>query len=94
MKTTHKQKNPYIELLLKFPPRPIYSDEQLASVQKVVYDLIDKGELSPDEEDYISVLGTLVEQYEEIHHQIPDIYGVELIEALLEEFDQLNTVNL
>ncbi|HBC42447.1 helix-turn-helix domain-containing protein [Pseudanabaena mucicola] len=87
MKTIQKNKKSYIDLLTEFPPRPIYSEQDLDAVQKVVDDLIDRGNLSDDEKDYMNVLCTLVEQYEQIHHPIPDIYGVELIEALLEEFD-------
>jgi len=87
MKTTDKQTKSYVELLIQFPPRFIHSEEELEAVQKVVYDIIDKGNLSPDEEEYISLLGTLARQYEQVHHPIPDIYGVELIEALLEEFE-------
>jgi len=88
MKNIQKNKKSYIELLAEFPPRPIHSQADLDAVQKVVYELIDRGKLSADEEDYLSVLGTLVHQYEQIHHPIPDIYGVELIiEALLEEFN-------
>ncbi len=87
MKTIQKNKKSYIDLLAEFPPRPIHSASELEAVKKVVYDLIDRGELSVEEEDYLSVLGTLVHQYERIHHPIPDIYGVELIEALLDEFD-------
>ena len=87
MNTIQKNKKSYIDLLAEFPPRPIYSDSELEAVQTVIDELIDRGKLNADEEDYLSLLGTLVHQYEEIHHPIPDIYGVELIEALLEEFD-------
>ncbi len=87
MQTIQKNKKSYIDLIIDFPPRPIHSEEDLDAVQKIVYDLIDRGNLNADEEDYISVLGTLVTEYEQIHHPIPDIHGVELIEALLEEFD-------
>ena len=87
MNTIQKNKKSYIDLLAEFPPRPIYSDSELEAVQTVIDELIDRGKLNSDEEDYLSLLGTLVHQYEEIHHPIPDIYGVELIEALLEEFE-------
>jgi HTH-type transcriptional regulator/antitoxin HigA len=87
MNTIQKNKKSYIDLLAEFPPRPIYSDSELEAVQTVIDELIDRGKLNADEEDYLSLLGTLVHQYEQIHHPIPDIYGVELIEALLEEFD-------
>jgi HTH-type transcriptional regulator / antitoxin HigA len=78
--------NTYIELLTSFPPRPITSEEELLATQKVIDSLIDKGELTQDEQDYLNVLGTLVYEYEEKHYPIPDISGVELLKALLFEF--------
>ncbi|NJL10075.1 MAG: transcriptional regulator [Calothrix sp. SM1_7_51] len=77
----------YIELLKTFPPRPITKQEELIASQKVIDSLIDKGELTTDEQDYLNVLGTLVYEYEEKQEQIPDIHGVELLKALLVEFD-------
>ncbi|MHC5719145.1 MAG: helix-turn-helix domain-containing protein [Nostoc sp.] len=76
----------YIELLKSFPPRPVTSEEELLATQEVVDSLIDKGELTPDEQDYLNVLGSLVYEYEEKHNTIPDIYGVELLQALIAEF--------
>ncbi len=64
----------------------ITSKEELLAMQKVIDSLIDKGELTPDEQDYLNVLGTLVYEYEEKHKSIPDIYGVELLKALIAEF--------
>ncbi|NEQ19220.1 MAG: transcriptional regulator [Microcoleus sp. SIO2G3] len=78
--------NPYIELLTSFPPRPITSEQELIATQKVIDSLIDKGELTPDEQDYLNVLGTLVHEYEEKHKLIPHISGVELLKALIAEF--------
>lgn len=77
----------YIELLKTFPPRPITTQEELIATQKVIDSLIDKGELTTDEQDYLNVLGTLVYEYEQKQEQIPDIHGVELLKALLIEFD-------
>jgi HTH-type transcriptional regulator/antitoxin HigA len=78
----------YIELLKTFPPRPINSEEELMATQKVIDLLIDRGELTPDEQDYLNVLGSLVYEYEQLHDEpIPDIHGVELIKVLLTEFD-------
>jgi HTH-type transcriptional regulator/antitoxin HigA len=57
--------NPYIELLTSFPPRPITSEEELIATKKVIDSLIDKGELTLHEQDYLNVLGTLVHEYEE-----------------------------
>ena len=77
----------YIELLKTFPPRPINSDEELLATQKVIDALIDQEELTADEQDYLNVLGTLVYEYEQKHETIPDIFGVELLKALIDEFN-------
>ncbi|MFM2060571.1 MAG: hypothetical protein RLZZ507_241 [Cyanobacteriota bacterium] len=82
-----RNNNAYLELLKSFPPRPITSEEEFLATQKVINFLIDKGELTPDEEDYLDVLGTLVYEYEEKHNTIPDIYGVDLLQALIDEFN-------
>lgn len=49
--------------------------------------LLDRSERTPDERDYLNVLGTLVSEYEYQHEPIPDIHGVELLKALLVELD-------
>ena len=75
----------YIDLLQAFPPRPIKSESELLATQKVIDALIDRAPLTPDEEDYLNVLGALVYEYEEILEPIPDIYGVELLKVLMLE---------
>jgi HTH-type transcriptional regulator / antitoxin HigA len=77
----------YIELLKAFPPRPITAEEELIATQIAIDSLLDKGELSPDERDYLHVLGMLVYEYEQTLEPIPDIYGVELLKVLIEEFE-------
>jgi len=77
----------YIELLVAFQPRPITSEAEFQATQKVIDALSDRGELTADEQDYLNVLGTLVYEYEEKYHPFPDIYGVELLKALIDEFD-------
>lgn len=82
-----KNSSAYIELLKTFPPRPITAEEELIATQKAIDSLLDKGELTSDERDYLNVLGTLVYEYEQTLEPIPDIYGIELLKALIEEFD-------
>ncbi|MEG5103118.1 MULTISPECIES: transcriptional regulator [unclassified Microcoleus] len=82
-----KNSSAYIELLKTFPPRPITAEEELMATQEAIDSLLDKGELTPDERDYLNVLGTLVYEYEQTLEPIPDIYGVELLKALIEEFE-------
>lgn len=80
-----KSSGSYVKLLKTFPPRPIKTEAEFIATQKVIDSLIDHGELTPDEEDYLDVLGTLVYEYETKHVQIPDINGVELLKALIDE---------
>lgn len=75
----------YTDLLQSFPPRPIKSEEQLFATQQVINALLDRPELSSDEQDYLNLLGTLVYEYEEVHYPIPDIHGVELLKVLMAE---------
>lgn len=80
------ESNSYIELLKKFPPRPIKSEEELFAVQEVIDALLDAGEMTSDKQDYLNVLGMLVHEYEEQSVLIPDLSGVELLKALVDEF--------
>lgn len=75
----------YIELLQTFPPRPIKSQEEMLATQLVVDSLLDRGQLTPDESDYLNVLGTLIYEYEHSQESIPDIHGVELLKVLIED---------
>lgn len=78
--------NSYIELLQKFPPRPIRSEVEFLAVQEVIDTLLDSGKMTPEKQDYINVLGILVHEYEEKYVSIPDLSGVELLKALIDEF--------
>ncbi|MEG4328251.1 transcriptional regulator [Microcoleus sp. herbarium5] len=82
-----KNSSAYLELLKTFPPQPITAEEELMATQEAIDSLLDKGELTPDERDSLNVLGTLVYEYEQTLEPIPDIYGVELLKALIEEFE-------
>ena len=82
-----KNPNAYIELLKAFPPRPITAESELIATQETINSLLDKGEPTPDERDYLNVLGILVYEYEQTLEPIPDIYGIELLKALIVEFN-------
>lgn len=79
--------NSYIELLASFPPRPIKDEEDLEKIQAVVDNLLDKRELTEEEEDYLHLLGMLIYEYEEKQDLVPDIYGVELLKVLIAELN-------
>lgn len=75
----------YAELLQAFPPRPIKSQEEALAVGQVIDSLIDREPLTPDELDYLNVLGMLIYEYEQTQEPIPDICGIELLKFLVEE---------
>ena len=79
--------NTYRNLLVSFPLRPIKSEEDLEKIQHIVDSLLDKEKRTEDEEDYLYLLGILIEEYEEKQDLVPDIYGIELIKALMVELD-------
>ncbi|MEP0790958.1 MULTISPECIES: helix-turn-helix domain-containing protein [Cyanophyceae] len=76
-----------MSLLKAFPPRPIATEEDFIATQQVIDSLIDRGNLTPDEQDYLNVLGSLVHDYEELHHPLPTLQGIELIKALMVELN-------
>ena len=59
----------YLELVREFPLRRLRSEADLDRAVAMLDKLCDLREdhLSPEEDEYMDVLGALVEQYEEIH---------------------------
>jgi HTH-type transcriptional regulator/antitoxin HigA len=76
----------YKELLNEFVPRPIKSTADYFATQEEVDRLLDKSDLSPDEQDYLDLLGTLIMDYEERTEDESDyeLHGIELIKGLIE----------
>ena len=77
--------NDYTTLLLQFPPRLIDSDELYWETQGVVDQLLDKGNLTKVEQDYLSLLALLIERYDEEQRVFPELKGVALLKALINE---------
>ena len=75
----------YTELLVCFPPRLIRSEKEYWETQAVMDKLIDQGDLSEAQQDYLSLLGMLIERYDEEHQVFPELRGIDLIKALLTE---------
>ena len=75
----------YAQLVAAFPPRPITSEEQFWATQEHIDVLVDKGDLTPDEQDYLAALGMMVTQYEDLHEPDIKLRGLDLIRALMEE---------
>lgn len=82
-----KGKASYPDLLQSFQPRPIKTEAQYDTAVLQMNHLLDKGELTYDQQDLLTLLGTLVASYEDIN--FPDeqfeIRGIELVKALMME---------
>jgi len=74
----------YFKLVQQFPLRPIRSDGELDEAVRVVDSLVSKPSLSQEEEDYLEVLGSLVEAYEAEVHPMPPVPDAELLRHLIE----------
>jgi HTH-type transcriptional regulator / antitoxin HigA len=79
----------YRTLMLRFLPRVIRTEEDYENVQGEVDRLVDQGELTQDEADYLDLLGTLLREYEQQAESRADyeLRGVALIRGLLELYE-------
>src|SRR3954466_9858712 len=74
----------YWELIRRFPLRPIRSDAELDRAVAVIHSLIDQDQLDADEDDYLDVLGDLVQRYEKAHHPLPPVSVADMLRHRLE----------
>jgi HTH-type transcriptional regulator/antitoxin HigA len=78
--------NPYGNLLLDFLPRVIKTETDYMAVQEQVDRLADRDVLSPAEQDYLELLGTLIWEYEARTEDEAEyeLRGIELLKGLME----------
>ncbi len=81
----------YLDLVREFPLRPIRSDEELDRAVRMVESLLDRRDLVPEEEDYLEVLGDLVERYESAAHPMPPLSDAEMLRHLLDAKGEAQT---
>jgi HTH-type transcriptional regulator / antitoxin HigA len=74
----------YWNLVERFPLRPLRSDRELKQAVAIVDELIVRPKRSRDADDYLQVLGGLVERYEDEHYPMPDATESEMLEHLIE----------
>ncbi len=74
----------YLSTISSFPPRAIHTDGQLDEAIGVIDYLLEKGELSAAEREYLDTLSTLVEAYEREHIPMPVVSGVDVLRHLME----------
>lgn len=81
---SEKSEDRYFELVSRFPLRPIRSEAQLDAAIAMIDSLTSKGALDLGEEDYLEVLGNLVEQYEKEVFPIGPVSDSEMLSHLLD----------
>jgi HTH-type transcriptional regulator / antitoxin HigA len=76
----------YDQLLAMHPLRPIHNDVELDHATEMI-DILAGRDLNEDQTDYLDVLSTLVEAYENTHYPLDDpaICGLDALRALLDE---------
>lgn len=80
-----KTEDRYLELVRRFPLRPLRSDDDLDEAVAVIDSLIDLPKLSAAEQDYLDVLSDLVEAYEDETIEIPAVGDSDLLRFLIEQ---------
>jgi HTH-type transcriptional regulator / antitoxin HigA len=75
----------YLNLIRRFPLRPIRTDAELDVASQLIDELTGRADLSSAEFDYLDVLGDLVEKYEDIHVKMPHVSDGAMLRSLMEE---------
>ncbi len=74
----------YLGLVTAFPLASIKSDEYLQEAQKVMDQLLARGELDDGEEMYLDALSDLVAAYEDEHYPIEPASDAEMLRHLMD----------
>lgn len=79
-----KREDRHLELVRRFPLRPLRTDADLDAAVEVIDSLIDRDELSSPEQDYLDVLSDLVEAYEDEAVPVRRAGDAEVLRFLIE----------
>jgi HTH-type transcriptional regulator/antitoxin HigA len=82
-----KTEDRYLDLVRRFPLRPLRSSADLAAAVAVVDELLDRPRLTAAEQDYLDVLSDLVEAYEDEFVPMRPVGDAELLRFLIEQKD-------
>jgi HTH-type transcriptional regulator / antitoxin HigA len=77
----------YLALVRQFPLRPIRNKKELDQAIAMVDSLVDRDRLTPAEDDYLDVLGDLVERYEDKAYPIEDVSEDAMLRFLIDQKD-------
>lgn len=74
----------YLEMVRRFPLRPIRDEATLDAAIAMTDELLTIAEPSPEQEDYQDVLGDLIHKYEEANRPIPKAPTADVLRYLME----------
>ncbi len=83
--TTEIRDSVYAKLLAKSLPRPIRTEAEHTRLTKMLLDLDEREDLSPEEEALAEVLTLLIDDYELKYHPLPRVSPNVSLVALMEE---------
>jgi len=85
--STTKVSNGYLALIKRFPLRPIRNEESLDAASDIFSELVLKADRkTSDENDYVTVLGRLIREYEEGSQALaPPMTPQRALESLMED---------
>ncbi|VTU00661.1 transcription regulator containing hth domain : Putative transcription regulator containing HTH domain OS=Singulisphaera acidiphila (strain ATCC BAA-1392 / DSM 18658 / VKM B-2454 / MOB10) GN=Sinac_3988 PE=4 SV=1: HTH_3 [Gemmataceae bacterium] len=75
----------YLELVRRFPLRPLRSAADLDAAVAVIDALTDQDDLAPPEQDYLDVLSDLVHAYETVAVPVEPVGDADLLRFLIEQ---------
>jgi HTH-type transcriptional regulator/antitoxin HigA len=75
----------YVRLLQALPPVKIRTAEQAEATERQIEALLARPALTAAERAYVDLLSDLLADWEDAAVEIPDVHGVALVRALLEE---------
>lgn len=79
-----KTEDRYLDLIRRFPLRPLRSEADLNAAVAIIDELIDRDGLTAPEQDYLDVLSDLVETYETDMIPMRPVGDAELLRFLIE----------
>jgi HTH-type transcriptional regulator/antitoxin HigA len=74
----------YLELVLAFPLASIKSEAHFKTAQKILDNLVSRGQLDEGEELFLDALSDLIATYEDAQHAIPPASDPDMLRHFLE----------
>lgn len=79
-----KVSSKYLELIRALPLRPIRSEAELDRAEVMLHRLLDASGLSGPEQDYLEILGNLIDEYERKAHPIEPLPPNQMLAMFIE----------